>query len=62
MPTRVAPAEQLPLFAEVAPATGRPKHGPQGLLEELIRQGLDPDALQAAVRLVAELDRAKAQK
>jgi hypothetical protein len=61
MPTCVAPAEQSSLFAEIAPGTGRPKHGPQGLLEALVRQGLDPDALQAAVRLVAELDRAKAE-
>jgi hypothetical protein len=53
----VTPADQPSLFAGIAPGTGRTKHGPQGLLEELIRQGLDPDAFKYAVRLVAELDR-----
>jgi hypothetical protein len=51
-------ADQLALFVEAeSNGNGRPTTGPEGLLLALVRQGLDPDALTTAARLVLELDR-----
>jgi hypothetical protein len=48
-------ADQLALFAETETPTTFAK-GPKGLLLALVRQGLDPDAVPAAARLVLALD------
>jgi hypothetical protein len=44
---------QLTLFAA---AEDVPRTGPEGLLAAIIRQGLDPGALEYAAKLVLELD------
>jgi hypothetical protein len=53
--------DQLSLFAESSNGNGAERrgslpHGAPGLLKQLQRQGLAPDCLEAAARLVALLD------